>query len=75
MAKQRPDPTPIEPREFRSIDEIDAGISKLERRIQDLKQLDVAAAVLNDSGAEGGILVSPIGMQEGAKKLRAQKTS
>lgn len=52
MPKRRPDPPPIEPREFRSVDEIDSGISKLERRIRDLEQLDVAAAVLNDTGAD-----------------------
>ena len=51
MPKKRPDSTPIEPREFRSVDEVDSGISKLERRIRDLEQLDVEAAVLNDTGA------------------------
>lgn len=52
MPKRRPDPPPIEPREFRSVDEIDSGISKLERRIRDLEQLDVRAAVLEDTGAD-----------------------
>lgn len=52
MAKRRPDSPRIEPREFRSIDEIDSGIAKLERRIQELEQLDVASAVHNDTGAD-----------------------
>lgn len=52
MPKKRPDPPPIEPREFRSVDEIDSGIAKLERRIRELEQLDVAAAVHNDTGVD-----------------------
>lgn len=51
MAKKRPDPAPIEPREFKSVDEIDAAIAKIERRIRDLDQLNVIGAVLNDPGA------------------------
>lgn len=52
MPRRRPDSPPTEPREFRSVDEIDSGIAKLERRIRELEQLDVAAAVYNDSGAD-----------------------
>lgn len=52
MAKKRPDPAPIEAREFKSVEEIDAAIVKLERRIRDLGQLDVAMAVLDDTGAD-----------------------
>jgi len=52
MAKRRPDPPPVEPREFRSVDEIDHGIAKLERRVQELEQLDIPAAVLKDTGAD-----------------------
>jgi len=52
MAKRRPDPPRIESREFRSIDEIDSGIAKLEHRIRELEQLDVAAAVHDDTGAD-----------------------
>lgn len=51
MAKKRPDPVPVEPREFKSVDEIDAAIAKIGRRIRDLEQLDVATAALNDTGA------------------------
>ncbi len=51
MAKKPTEPPPIEPREFRSVEEIDSGIAKLERRIQELEGLDVAAATLNDTGA------------------------
>lgn len=52
MPKKRPEPAPIEPREFRSVEEIDSGIAKLERRIRELEQLDVAAAVHADTGAD-----------------------
>lgn len=52
MPKRRPDPPRVEPRQFKSVEEIDAGIAKLERRIRELEQLDVAAAVLNDTGAD-----------------------
>ena len=52
MAKRRPDPSPIEPREFRSAEEIDAGIAKLDRRIRELEGLDISAAVLRDTGAD-----------------------
>jgi len=43
----------IELREFRSIEEIDSAVAKLERRIRELNELDIAAAVLTDSGADG----------------------
>lgn len=52
MAKRRSDPPPVEPRVFRSVEEIDSGIAKLERRIRDLEQLDVRAAVHDDTGAD-----------------------
>jgi uncharacterized protein (TIGR02391 family) len=50
MAK-RSEPTPLEPREFRSPEEIDSAIMKLTRRIRELEQLDVNAAVSNQTGA------------------------
>ncbi len=52
MPKRRPDSPPIESREFRSVEEIESGISKLKRRIRELEQLDVRAAVLEDTGAD-----------------------
>ena len=52
MPKRRSDPPPIEPREFRSVEEIDSGISKIERRIRDVEQLDVPAAIVDDTGAD-----------------------
>ncbi len=52
MAKRRPDPPPVEAREFRSVEEIDAGVAKLERRIRELESLDVIAAVRDDTGAD-----------------------
>ncbi len=52
MAKRRFDPPPIEPREWRSVDEIDRAIPRLERRIQELEQLDTRTAVLERTGAD-----------------------
>ena len=46
------DQPPIEPREFRSVDEIDRGINKLQRRIEELRNLDARAAILEHSGAD-----------------------
>jgi len=50
MPKKSVDP-PLEPREFRSTEEIDMAIAKLRRRIQELEQIDFRAAVLNHTGA------------------------
>jgi len=52
MANKRSEPPPLEPREFRSPEEIDAAIGKLKRRIQELEQLDMKEAVLHHSGAD-----------------------
>lgn len=49
MAERRPDPEPIEPREFKSVDEIDAGITKLKRRVRDLEQPDVTGGSFKDT--------------------------
>jgi len=51
MAK-RYEPAPLEPRNFRSPEEIDSAIEKLGRRIKELQSLDVQAAILNRTGAE-----------------------
>jgi uncharacterized protein (TIGR02391 family) len=45
-------PPPIEPREFKSVEEIDAGIAKLERRIRDLKELDIRTSFMENTGAQ-----------------------
>ena len=45
-------PPPPEPREFCSVEEIDSGIAKLQRRIKELEQLDINAAVLKNSGQD-----------------------
>jgi uncharacterized protein (TIGR02391 family) len=51
MVRNRVEQTPpIEPRQFRSVEEIDSGIAKLERRIRELEELDVASAVTSDTG-------------------------
>jgi uncharacterized protein (TIGR02391 family) len=52
MAKKRYEPPPLQPRDFRSPQEIDQAIAKLRRRIPELEQLDVKSAVLNRSGAD-----------------------
>lgn len=51
MAK-RNEPPPLEPREFRSPEEIDSATAKLARRVKELESLDVKAAVQNRTGAE-----------------------
>ncbi len=52
MVKRASVPIPLEEREFRSIEEIDSGIAKLDRRIHELEGLNVQEAVLTDSGAD-----------------------
>ena len=52
MPRKPTDPSPVEPRTFASIDEIDDGIKKLKRRIDDLGRLDVRAAILGHTGAD-----------------------
>jgi len=52
MPKKRIEPPLIEPRIFQSPEEIDAGISKIERRIRELETVDMVAAVRDDSGAD-----------------------
>ena|SRR5579872_5165876 len=43
---------PIEPREFRSVEEIESGIAKLQRRLRELEELDIAVAVVQQTGAD-----------------------
>jgi len=50
MAKKRVNATQVTPREFRSVAEIDSGIVKLERRIQELQKLPIVGAVLKHTG-------------------------
>lgn len=53
MARKRtPDATVPEPRIFRSVDEIDRAIRKIELRLSELAALDVADAYHNRSGAD-----------------------
>ena len=52
MPKKRPESPPIESREFRSVAEIESGITKLARRIREIERLDVRAAVLENTGAD-----------------------
>lgn len=44
-------PREFRPREFKSIEQIDAAIGKLRQRIEELENLDVRSAVANDSEA------------------------
>lgn len=53
MVRKRVEPSPIEPREFRSVEEIDSAIKKLERRIRELEELDVQASYMKNTGAHG----------------------
>ena len=53
MARRKAEPEPsIQPREFRSPEEIDRAIAKLDRRIKELEALDVAHAISNDTAAD-----------------------
>jgi hypothetical protein len=52
MAKSQPDPPPLEPRDFRSPEEIEAAIAKLRRQIEVLNQLDIQKAIVEDNGAD-----------------------
>lgn len=49
--RERSESAAVEPREFRSPEEIDLAIMKLNRRIRELKSLDVKASVLNPTSA------------------------
>jgi uncharacterized protein (TIGR02391 family) len=50
MAK-RNEPPSLESREFRSPEEVDTAVAKLARRIPEIESLDVAASVLQHTGA------------------------
>jgi hypothetical protein len=52
MAKRSQTPAPLEEREFKSGEEIDLAVKKLERRIEELKALNVQEAVLAHNGAD-----------------------
>src|SRR5262249_32752172 len=56
MARRGTTETPPERREFRSEDEINHAISKIQRRIKDLEALDIQNAVANDTGADDVIM-------------------
>lgn len=53
MPSRKAPPEPkIEPRQFRTVEEIDQGIKKLERRIEQLEKLDVKKALFEHSGED-----------------------
>jgi len=52
MAKKRSEEPQIEPREFRSPEEIDGAIAQLQRRVKELEELDVQAAIIHQNGAD-----------------------
>ena len=51
MTAKRIEPPPLEPREFRSIDEIDVATDKLRRCVQELEAIDIVGAVQKHTGA------------------------
>jgi uncharacterized protein (TIGR02391 family) len=50
MVRKRSEAPLLETREFRSPEEIDAAIAKLQRRVMELQELDVQAAVVQQNG-------------------------
>ncbi len=53
MARRRQETAPsIEPREFRSAEEIDRAIAKLQRRLNELETLNVQNAIVNHTAAD-----------------------
>jgi len=52
MVRKPAIPPPLETREFRSPEEIDAAIAKLKRRIQELEKLDIRAAYQGYTGED-----------------------
>jgi uncharacterized protein (TIGR02391 family) len=50
MARKQSEPPPLESREFRTPEEIDAGIAKLRRRIEQLEKVDIAKSYLQNTG-------------------------
>jgi uncharacterized protein (TIGR02391 family) len=51
MTAKRYEPPPIEPREFRSPEEIDIAIGKLHRRIEQLESVDIPTSVARGTAA------------------------
>lgn len=47
---RKPEPPPLESRQFRSAEEIDAAIIKLRRRIEQLERVDIAKSYLQKTG-------------------------
>ncbi len=54
--KTNVEPRRIEPREFRLSEEIDSAIAKLQRRIEDLKKLDIENAYLQKTGTDDAVI-------------------
>lgn len=52
MARKEPEPPQVVPKEFKSADEIERAIAKLERRIKELETFDSAAPVLHKTGGD-----------------------
>jgi uncharacterized protein (TIGR02391 family) len=48
---RKPEPAPLESREFRSPEEIDVAIAKFHRRVDEVEKLDIQNAYLNHTGA------------------------
>lgn len=50
MAKKLQNSSPLEPRQFHSVEEIDRGVGKLEGRIQELEKLELGPTVRGETG-------------------------
>jgi uncharacterized protein (TIGR02391 family) len=53
MARKQSQPPQVAPKEFRSAEEVERAIAKLERRIKQLEAFDSREAILNKTGADG----------------------
>lgn len=52
VRKRQPEQQPVEAHQFQSAGEIDSGIKKLERRIEELEHLDVQEVIIKHTGAD-----------------------
>ena len=55
MPKRRQDIPQLEEREFRSVEELDSAVAKIQRRIHELEALDIPDSLLRSTGAVAAV--------------------